>query len=145
MHNVSDILRRKSSAVISVSIETPVLEALKVMADRNIGSVVVMEKRQYRGIMTERDYARKVALKGRASTALSVSEIMSTHLPAVAPKDTISHCMELMSEINERYLPVFVEDEMVGIISMSDVIDETLIMQRATIDHLSNYISGQVS
>ncbi len=145
MHKVSDILRRKSAGVISVTPTTNVLSALKLMADRNIGSVVVIENRTYCGIMTERDYARKVVLKGRGSAQLTVAEIMSTHLPTVAPRDTVQHCMELMSEINERYLPVFVEDEMVGIVSMSDVIDETLIMQRATIDHLSNYISGRVS
>ncbi len=83
------------------------MEALQIMAEKNIGSVVVMEKDQYLGIMTERDYSRKVILKGKHSPTTTVSEIMSTDLPHVKPTDSIEHCMELMSSLNIRYVPVF--------------------------------------
>src|SRR5215831_11701802 len=110
MNKISSILARKGSAAISVSPDTIVVDALKIMAEKNIGSVVVMEHEKYAGIMTERDYSRKVALKGKSSAIVKVSEIMSTNLPAVNPNDSIEHCMELMSDKNVRYLPVFEND-----------------------------------
>ena len=118
------------------------LEALKIMAERNIGSVVVAdEKGAFSGIVTERDYSRKVILKGKSSTDTLVEEIMSTDLPQVSPHDSIEYCMELMTSNNIRYLPVFTGMELKGIISMSDVVKQTIIMQKETIEHLQNYIS----
>ena len=139
---VADILLRKGSNITSVTSQTTVLEALKIMADQNIGSVLVMEDGQYRGIMTERDYSRKVILKGKNSTDTHVSEIMSNDLPSVKPSDSIDRCMELMSAKNIRYMPVFDNDKLVGIISMSDVVKETILAQKETIDHLQNYIQS---
>lgn len=140
MKNVSAVLSRKGAKVMSVSPGTLVAEALKIMAEKNIGSVVVMENDQYLGIMTERDYSRKVILKGRHSDDTKVSEIMSDDLPSVKPSDTIDYCMELMTNQNIRYMPVFENNRLAGIISMSDVVKETILAQKETIDHLQNYI-----
>lgn len=142
MRSVSAVLRRKGGPIMSVPPTTPVAEALQIMADRNIGSVVVMENNRYLGIMTERDYSRKVILKGKNSTDTKVAEIMSDDLPSVKPSDTIDHCMELMSNKNIRYMPVFDNNQLVGIISMSDVVKETILAQKDTIDHLQNYIQS---
>lgn len=142
MNKVSAILARKGTTAISVSPDTSVMEALKIMAEKNIGSIVVMENDNYLGIITERDYSRKVALKGKHSIATTVSEIMSSDLPSIKPDDSIEHCMSLMSEKNIRYLPVFENNRLSGIISMSDVVKETILAQKETINHLENYIRG---
>lgn len=143
MTKVSAILGRKGNYAIGVEPDTTVLDALKIMADKNIGSLVIMNQGRYMGMMTERDYARKVALKGKHSIATKVSEIMSSDLPAIQPDDSLEHCMSLMTENNIRYLPVFENDQLSGIISMSDVVKETIIAQKETISHLENYIHGQ--
>jgi CBS domain-containing protein len=140
MDKVSKILSRKNRNAISVAPNCSVLEALKIMANENIGSLVVKENDKYAGIVTERDYSRKVVLKGKNSTETTVAEIMSIDLPAVSPNDSIDHCMELMTEKNIRYMPVFDNNELVGIISMSDVVKETILAQKETIEHLQSYI-----
>ncbi|MEP7229762.1 MAG: CBS domain-containing protein [Ginsengibacter sp.] len=142
MNHVSDILSRKGSNAISVTPDTPVIEALKVMADNNIGSVLVMENNKYMGLITERDYSRKVILKGKNSTNTKVSEIMTSDLPHIKPNDTVEHCMELMTDSKIRYLPVFVNDELKGIISITDVVKETILKQQQTIKHLDSYINS---
>ena len=142
MNTVSQVLSHKGSKTITVSSGTSVLDALKIMSEKNIGSVVVTnENGYYQGIITERDYSRKVILKGKSSTDTMVEEIMSTDLPKVSPNDSIEHCMELMTERNIRYLPVFSGSELKGIISMSDVVKETIMMQAETISHLQQYIN----
>lgn len=140
MNRISDILLRKGNNAISVSPDTSVLDALKVMADNNIGSVVVKEDEKFVGIVTERDYSRKVILKGKNSIDTRVSEIMMTDFPDLKPSDTIEHCMELLTKNNIRYLPVFKESQLAGIISITDVVKETIISQQQTIDHLHDYI-----
>ncbi len=142
MNHVSDILSRKGSNAISVTPDTPVIDALKVMADNNIGSVLVMEDNKYMGLITERDYSRKVILKGKNSTNTKVSEIMTSDLPHIKPDDTVEHCMELMTDSKIRYLPVFVKDELKGIISITDVVKETILKQQQTIRHLDSYINS---
>jgi len=142
MTKVSSILARKGSSAISVPPGTSVLDALKIMADKNIGSIVVVEQGKYLGIITERDYSRKVILKGKHSVDTTVSDIMSSDLPGVSPNDSIETCMALMSDNNIRYLPVFDNTELAGIISMSDVVKETILQQKETISHLENYIHG---
>jgi CBS domain-containing protein len=142
MKSVSAVLSRKGATVMSVPPSTIVAEALKIMAEKNIGSVVVMENDQYLGIMTERDYSRKVILKGKNSSDTTVAEIMSTDLPSVKPSDTIDYCMELMTNKNIRYMPVFDNNKLSGIISMSDVVKETILAQRETIEHLHSYIQS---
>jgi CBS domain-containing protein len=144
MNAVSTILERKGNSTISVQPSASVLEALRIMEEKNIGSVVVMENKNYLGIMTERDYSRKVALKGKSSTDTLVSEIMSTDLPSVKLSDTIEHCMEQMTILNIRYMPVFTGEDLVGIISMSDVVKQTILNQKETINQLENYIHSNV-
>lgn len=142
MNKVSAILARKGVNIVVVSPDISVLDALKIMAEKNIGSVVVMDQGKYLGIVTERDYSRKVALKGKHSIATSVAEIMSADCPPISPDDRVEHCMALMSEKNIRYLPVFENDQLAGIISMSDVVKETILAQKETISHLESYIHG---
>src|SRR4030095_8595007 len=145
MNNISSVLQRKNISVVIVEPNCTVVEALAIMADKNIGSVVVMDKGKYLGIMTERDYSRKVILKGKNSTNKQVSEIMSTNLPMVKPDDTIERCMQLMTENNVRYMPVFdASEQLTGIISMSDVVKETILSQKETINQLENYIHSNV-
>lgn len=141
MTTVKDILSRKP-ATVTVTLHSTVLDALKLMDEKNIGSVVVTDPEgNYLGIVTERDYSRKVVLRGKNSTSTPVEEIMSTDIPSVSPRDSVEHCRQLMTSQNIRYLPVFLGEELKGIISMSDVVKETIAMQQQTIDHLQQYIS----
>lgn len=142
MNTVLSALERKKVLPVTISPDATVMEALKIMEEKNIGSVVVMQAGEYLGIMTERDYSRKVILKSKDSSHTKVSEIMSTGLPSVAPSDTIEHCMQLMSEKNIRYMPVFENNKLSGIISMSDVVKETIQAQKETINQLQNYINS---
>lgn len=140
MNRVTTVLSRKKISPVSVSPQTTVYEALKIMADKNIGSVIVMQDGEYAGIVTERDYSRKVILQNKHSESTPVSEIMSTDLPHVTSQDTIDHCMELMTAHNVRYLPVMDNNKLSGIISMSDVVKDTILSQQQTISHLNQYI-----
>lgn len=144
MKKVSDILSHKGSRITSVTPQTTVLDALRIMADQNIGSVMVTEGSHYMGIMTERDYSRKVILKGKSSTDTPVSEIMSKDFPVVTPNDTVDYCMELMSDKNIRYLPVFQQEQLCGIISINDVVRETILTHEETITHLKDYLHSGI-
>lgn len=143
MNKVNDILSRKGYTAISVSPDKSVLEALQVMADNNIGSVTVMSNDTFLGIMTERDYSRKVILKNKNSTDTKVGEIMTENLPSVKLEDSVDYCMELLTKNNIRYLPVIVDKKLRGIISISDVVSQTIISQKETIDHLDHYINSR--
>ena len=140
MKKVADILHRKGANVISVTPETTVIEALQLMAEKNIGSVLVMTDTHYVGLLTERDYARKVILRGKHSSDTLVEEIMSIGLPRITPDNSIEVCMHLMSENNIRYLPVFENDEICGIISINDVVKETISSHEETITQLKDYL-----
>ena len=140
MRKVSDILTRKGASAVAVPPDTKVIDALVIMSEKNIGSILIMDGGEYLGIVTERDYSRKIVLKNKNSAESHVSEIMSADLPAVKPTDTVEHCMQLMSEKNIRYLPVFENDMLSGIISMSDVVKETILEHKETISHLESYI-----
>jgi CBS domain-containing protein len=140
MKTVGSILNRKGVSAIAVAPDTPVIEALRIMAEKNIGSVLVMDGGEYLGIITERDYSRKVILKDKSSAETKVAEIMSTGLPFVSPSDTVEKCMQLMTDKNIRYLPVFNDNSLEGIISMSDVVKETILSQKETIKQLESYI-----
>ncbi|MDB5287848.1 MAG: histidine kinase [Mucilaginibacter sp.] len=141
MNSVKHILARKGSNVIAVAADTTVLNVLKLMAEKNIGSVVVTENDKYIGLVTERDYARKIILMGKHSDDTTVGEIMSTGLPRITPNSSIETCMLVMSENNIRYLPVFDDqDQLCGIISINDVVYQTIHSQKETIDQLHSYI-----
>ena len=144
MKKVADILSRKGKNITNVSADTSVLDALKIMADQNIGSIVIMDGDQYLGILTERDYSRKVILKGKSSTDTKVEEIMSSDIPRITPNDTIEYCMQLMSDKNIRYLPVFDADNLSGIISINDVVKETILAQQETITQLKDYLHSSM-
>ena len=140
MNRVNTVLSRKGVTPVTVPPQTSVYEALQIMADKNIGSVIVMHDSEYQGIVTERDYSRKVILQNKHSNSTLVSEIMTRDLPRVTLQDTVEHCMELMTSNNVRYLPVFDKNELAGIISMSDVIKHTIYLQQQTINQLNEYI-----
>lgn len=142
MRTIKHILDRKSRNITIVEPQRTVFEALKLMADKNIGSVVIMEGDKYLGILSERNYARQVVLLDKSSKELPVREIMRTDLPQLSEADTIEKCMELMSRLNVRYLPVVENEKLVGLISIKDVLDEVLIQQKEVIDNLTNYISN---
>ena len=142
MRKVSDILKRKGNKVSYVAPNISVVEALEIMAEQNIGSLVVLENDTFLGIITERDYSRKIVLKGRSSVDTAVSEIMSTEFPPVKPNDTVEKCMQLMSAKHIRYLPVIENGLLSGIISMNDVVTETILNQQETISHLQTYIQS---
>jgi CBS domain-containing protein len=144
MKKVNDILNRKGSAVTSVNLDTIVIDALKLMAEQNIGSVVVMRGKEFAGIVTERDYSRKVILKGKSSDSTTVEEIMSTEFPKIKPTDTIEFCMQQLSEKNIRYLPVFNEEGLCGIISINDVVREIILSQEETISSLKDYLHTNI-
>jgi CBS domain-containing protein len=142
MKKVSEILSSKTVTVISVTPQTKVLDALVLMADKNIGSVMVLEGEAYCGLLTERDYARKVILKGKASSETLVRDIMTNDLPHINPDTSIENCMQLMSTNNLRYLPVFDKEKVMGIISINDVIKAVIANQQDTIAQLESYIQS---
>jgi CBS domain-containing protein len=142
MRTVAQILTRKGISVITVEPNVPVIDALRTMADKNIGSVVVMHDSKFLGIMTERDYSRKVILKGRSSDETTVADIMSSDFPVISPRDTVDHCMKLLSGHHLRYLPVFENNQLTGIISINDVVTETILSQYETINYLQTYIQS---
>jgi CBS domain-containing protein len=144
MKKVADVIARKGSNVTNVPPSTSVLDVLKIMAEQNIGSVVVIDKGNYIGIMTERDYSRKVVLKGKSSTDTKVSEIMSSDFPRITPTDSIDYCMQMMSDKNIRYLPVFNNDQLCGIISINDVVKETILSHEETITQLKDYLHASM-
>jgi len=142
MRKVSDILQRKGNDVTTVTPGTTVIEALRIMAEQNIGSLVVMDQDAFLGIMTERDYSRKVILMDRHSSDTPVGEIMTKDFPAIKKSDSVEACMQLMSERHIRYLPVIENGKLAGIISINDVVTETISNQEETISHLQTYIQS---
>ncbi len=144
MKKVSDIFLHKERKITGVSPSTSVLEALEIMSQQNIGSVMVMDKQTYLGIMTERDYSRKVILKGKSSTDTPVSEIMSNDMPSVKLDDSIEFCMQLMADKNIRYLPVFEKNQIFGVVSIHDLIRETIQQQQETISQLKDYLHASM-
>lgn len=144
MKKVSDIFKRKGFSNVTIAPDAFVLDALRLMAERNIGSVVVMVDERYLGLFTERDYARKVILHGRSSDELTVSEVMSEYLPQISLNHSLEECMEMMTHHNVRYMPVFEADKYIGVISIIDVVKETILAQQDRIEHLQNYIHGSV-
>ena len=142
MRNVSQIIGRKGARVVSVSREAPVLEAIRVMAEHHIGAVLVMEGEQLIGIASERDYARKVILQGRSSHDTPVALIMTSPVVCVGPQDTLAECMTIMTEKHIRHLPVIDGEQVVGVISIGDLVKETIEEQKQEISLLQQYIAG---
>lgn len=138
---VEQILNTKGRNVYSVRSTTTVFEALKVMGEKNIGAILVIDGSDLKGILSERDYARKIVLKDKSSKETFVHEIMESHVFSVKLSNNIEDCMELMSTKRIRHLPVLENEIVVGIISISDVVKAIIEIQKDTINHLNSYIS----
>lgn len=138
---VADIFKNKEANIYAVTGQVSVYDAIKVMGEKNIGALLVMEDDKLQGIISERDYARKVVLKGKLSRETLVKEIMTQQVITVTPEDTIEKCMELMSEKHIRHLPIVNNDKVMGMISIGDVVNAIIATQKETIAHLQHYIS----
>ena len=143
MKTVAELLRVKPSRVVSVRPEQTVLEAIKVLAQENIGAAIVMSGDRIAGILSERDYTRKVVLKGRSSDTTRVEEIMTPNVIVVSPRTSGRECMQLMTEKNIRHLPVVEEGRVIGMVSIRDIVSDIIADQDFTIEQLEHYISGQ--
>ena len=141
MRTIKHILDRKSRELAIIEPEKTVFEALKLMADKNIGSVIVMDGTRYLGILSERNYARQVVLLNKSSKQLPVREIMRTDLPKLSKNDPIEKCMEIITQLNVRYLPVVENETLIGLISVKDLLDEVLLHQKDVIENLTHYIN----
>jgi CBS domain-containing protein len=141
MITVAGILKGKKHVIYSVTTSTSVYDAIKLMSEKNIGALPVLENNLLCGIFSERDYARKIVLLNKKSQDTPISEIMTSTVITVGPNDTIDECMEIMSSKKIRHLPVMQGNQMVGIISIGDVVTNIIQAQKETINHLQNYIS----
>jgi CBS domain-containing protein len=142
MKLVQHLLDAKGSDVISIAADASVLDAIRVMAERSVGSLLVMDEGEISGIVTERDYARKVILLGRSSETTTVEAIMSTEVITATAEQTVGECMTLMTEKRIRHLPVVADDKVVGLISIGDLVQAIISDQQLEIEQLENYISG---
>ena len=142
MKTVAQLLRSKPHGVLSITPDTAVFHALELMADKNVGALLVLDGDSLVGIFSERDYARKVILVGKSSKETAVREIMSSHVLYVRPQQTIQDCMALMTDKHVRHLPVLDERRVIGVISIGDVVKSIISEQEFMIEQLQNYISG---
>ena len=142
MKLVQHLLDAKGRLVISIPPDASVLDAIRLMADEGIGSLVVMEGGELRGIVTERDYARKVIIKGRSSESTMVSDIMTEEVMTTSPDATVDKCMEMTTERKCRHLPVVEDGSVVAMISIGDLVQAIIADQKEEIEHLEHYISG---
>lgn len=145
MKTVRELLRAKGYDIWSVAPDDSVYDALKLMADKNVGAVLVTKAGNLVGILSERDYARKVILKGRTAKDTPVREIMTEKVVYVRPDQTSDECMALMTNKRVRHLPVIENDQLIGIISIGDVVKAIMSHQEFMIEQLENYITGRVS
>jgi CBS domain-containing protein len=143
MTTVRDILDRKGRQVFSVHPGDSVYNALEIMSDRRVGALMVIEDNQLVGVVSERDYARKIALQGRASRDTRVSDIMTKNVYCIRPGARIEDCMALMTEKSVRHLPVMDDDRLDGVISIGDVVKATITHQEFIIEQLEHFISGR--
>lgn len=142
MKLVQHLLDAKGRNIISVQPDTSVFDAIKLMADKSIGSLVVCEGGDLKGIITERDYARKVIIKGRASDTTRVADIMTTNVVTASSNQTVNDCMEKMTELKCRHLPVVDDGKLTGMISIGDLVQAIIADQQDEIEQLEHYISG---
>jgi len=142
MRTVRQILQTKGNDLWSVDPETLVFDALKLMAEKNVGALLVLRSKRLVGIFSERDYARRMILKGKHSKETLVSEVMTEKPICVSPDRTLDVCMSLMTENHIRHLPVTDHETLLGVISIGDVVKEIILEQQGTINDLENYITG---
>ena len=139
---VASVLKSKGNAIWSIAPDATVYEAIAMMANKGVGALLVLAGGRLEGIISERDYARKVILEGRSSKDTPVREIMTRPVKTVTPAHTVDECMQIMTESRIRHLPVVERDTVVGIVSIGDMVRATIAAQAATIDHLHTYILG---
>ena len=142
MKLVQHLLDAKGRDIISITPEVSVLDAIKLMAEKTVGSLLIMRGDELKGIMTERDYARKVIIKGRSSESTEVGEIMTTDICSATSQQTVNDCMTLMTNRKIRHLPVIDDGVVVGVLSIGDLVQAIISDQQAEIEHLEQYISG---
>lgn len=142
MRLVKHLLEGKSGAIHSIGPDNPVLDAIRLMADKHVGALLVMRGDEMIGIVSERDYARKVILKGRSSADTPVSEIMTAPVISVAPGDSAHRCMRLMTDMRIRHLPVLDSGKVVGMLSIGDLVKAVIDEQAAELEQLQRYIVG---
>lgn len=142
MQTVKHLLERKSDQVLSVRAHDSVLHAIGVMAQWHVGALLVMQEGELLGVLSERDYARKVILKGRSSADTTAGEIMSSPVITVRPEDTVHRCMEIMTEKRIRHLPVVSGSQVIGVLSIGDLVKAVIDEQREEIEQLQRYIAG---
>ena len=142
MGAVHHILRSKGNSIFSIEPGASVYRALEIMQEKNVSSLVFMENQQLVGIFTERDYARKVILKGKSSRETPVGDIMSGNVITVTPDSTVDYCMQLMTEKFIRHLPVVENDNLVGLVSIGDLVKYKIEEQKFIIDNMEHYITG---
>ncbi len=142
MSRISEILNQRSKEIWSVRSDQPVLDAIRLMAEKGIGALLVMDGSRLAGVLSERDYARKVILEDRSSKNTLVREIMTSDVVTVSPESEISECMSIMTENDFRHLPVVQGDEVVSMISIGDLVKVVIKEQQFTIDQLEHYITG---
>jgi len=143
MTTVRSVLQSKGNDVWSTAPDTLVFDALKVMAEKNVGALLVMEGNQLVGIFSERDYARKVALKGESSHNIAIRNVMTSGVISVTPDQSIEECMALMTGKHIRHLPILENSKLVGVISVGDIVKAVISQHEETIKHLENYITGK--
>lgn len=142
MRTVRQLLEAKSAEVHSIAPDAPVIDAIRLMAERRIGALLVMEGTRLAGILSERDYARKVVLQGRSSKDTPVRDIMTAQVITVAPQDSADRCMQLVTDSRIRHLPVLEGDQVVGVVSIGDLVKAVIADQRQELDHLQRYIAS---
>ena len=142
MSTVRQLLRTKRTEIWTIGPRASVFEALQMMADKDVGALLVMDEGRLEGIFSERDYARKVALQGRTSRDTTVGELMTQTLYYVTPEQTVEECLALMTERHIRHLPVLDHAKLVGLVSIGDAVKYVIDDQELTIRHLENYITG---
>jgi CBS domain-containing protein len=139
---INEILDHKGGQVWTIAPDATVFEAIQMMSEKNIGALLVTEREKLIGVISERDYTRKVALKGKTSKELKVREILSDHVLSVTPRHTIEECMRLMTENRVRHLPVLDAEKITGVVSIGDLVNWIISAQSTTIRQLETYISG---
>lgn len=139
---ISNILHNKGRQVWSISPEASVLDAIRLLAEKNVGALLVLDGERLVGMLSERDYTRKIVLKGRSSKDTKVGEVVSTPVITVTPETTVDDCLHLMTEKRIRHLPVVAQDKVVGVVSIGDLVNWVITAQSSALEQMQSYLTG---